>query len=103
MEIIKFKPPLAETFRAKAIAVGLVVSGLASACGGQISAGSYQQRILGEIKDTTPLTEGDQRVDRVVVDGVSERHDQELEANGGVNVRTFPGIDGRVIGKVAQG
>ncbi len=101
MDVLRFSPPNADCFRIKAVAGILAVTGIAAGCGG--SGQSYQAHMLGEIRGTTQLTEGDRHLRKVVIDGTTRDYDQQLDLNGGANVRTYPGIDGIVLGKIPTG
>jgi hypothetical protein len=65
---------------------------------------SYTDRIAGEIERTGPLTEGDIHVGNVRIDGITDKLDAQIDANGGAYVRTLPNSeDGNVIAKLPAG
>ena len=104
MDKLRFSPPNADGFRIKATAGVLAVAGIVTGCGGPISGHSYTERMLGKLNGTTQLDNGEKHLRIVEIDGETTADDQELVANGNrVNVRTYPGIDGLVLGTIDTG
>lgn len=97
------KPHGIESFRTRLLVSTLAVAGVVSACAAPLGGKTYREYMLGQIQGTEDLSGGNKRLDKAVIDGDTQREDDELIVNDGVNVRTFPGIEGAVIGKVSAG
>jgi hypothetical protein len=81
MDKLRFSPKDARNFKATTAGAGVLAVAMLAGCG----------------------FTSDRPIDEVTVTGDNESLQQELEANKGVNVRTYPGIEGPIVGKIAPG